>query len=982
MGDFLAYELLPVILNMTLTASVVIVLVLLARLALRRAPRVCSYALWLVVLFRLLCPVSLTADISLMGLLDTPVTEVTAHTSAAAYVPRDVVHAPAPAVELPVPGVGEAVTDALPQGEEQTAADPLEAPMAIATLIWMAGVAAMVIWGAVSLVRLRRRLVGAVPLERGVYLADHIDTPFVLGLFRPKIYLPSALAERERGYILLHERHHIRRLDHAVKLLAFLTLCIHWFNPLVWLMFVLLGRDMEISCDEAVMKRLGEAVRADYSASLLRLATGRKIIAGAPLAFGEGDTRDRVKNVLQWKRPRLWGVLAGAAVCAAVIAACAVNPGEDSGEVPEEITGTYASMEDYANSRVQEILDGNTVTYSIADENGAYTGQSVTDTVEDARGEVIFLGSLEGLDPEGRLEAWEFSWEIKPTNAQNHAIFIAGGGGVLEDGFCDFGQSDLLVVRCRNDDGRYEILWQETAPEHIDFFGYHNGYEEALYDWYVTEYGLDLPLYVEDWIDRVEVPEGGSLGNFPVHRFDGDGWYLYIPVSAWEQVLTEDPEAQWQWVSAYGTGSTLLVERLDTPLEDQQAALEGQGFIPEDGGNLVWAYPGGNIRCWLYETSDSCLRVTTDYDLSRITDYPYIAMQPQVLALMAESFTLDQRITNRPRLTLEDVRELAEQKGEMLSWADFEAYDYIETGSGLYIRVYPIDGTFSLSIGGGRPDQEDPLYIHLNCGEDFIDIRREDVGAFIRDHLSGGGADDTGSVKVSLTEGGRFSPTKAEWLPNGDAQEVTTADIAETVASRTLLDGTEVLFYLSAAGDKYCAYIPAGTERLIRFTYESNVYTEDYGISLYENVLGTSGFRIECPRGAAYYANDYYYFDEDGTLWLLARCSSEALEVDLNSDGQKELLCSYHGYELYYDTMIGGQLYEADLCDLTAQALGYQRGNDVQVALEVPENVEDFADGETGYTLTLLEEDGNLRERLTGSIRLSADTLEVLSLKN
>ena len=346
MGDFLAYELLPVILNMTLTASVVIVLVLLARLALRRAPRVCSYALWLVVLFRLLCPVSLTADISLMGLLDTPVTEVTAHTSAAAYVPRDVVHAPAPAVELPVPGVGEAVTDALPQGEEQTAADPLEAPMAIATLIWMAGVAAMVIWGAVSLVRLRRRLVGAVPLERGVYLADHIDTPFVLGLFRPKIYLPSALAERERGYILLHERHHIRRLDHAVKLLAFLTLCIHWFNPLVWLMFVLLGRDMEMSCDEAVMKRLGEAVRADYSASLLRLATGRKIIAGAPLAFGEGDTRDRVKNVLQWKRPRLWGVLAGAAVCAVVIAACAVNPNEDIGNEESSTKPVTLSVSD------------------------------------------------------------------------------------------------------------------------------------------------------------------------------------------------------------------------------------------------------------------------------------------------------------------------------------------------------------------------------------------------------------------------------------------------------------------------------------------------------------------------------------------------------------------------------------------------------------------------------------------------------------
>ena len=326
MGDFVAYELLPIILNMTITASVVITLVLLARLVLRRAPRICSYALWLVVLFRLLCPVSLTADISLMGLLDTPVTEVTAHTSAAAYVPRDVVHDPEPAVDFPVPGIGEAVSKALPQGEEQTVADPLEAPMALATIAWMTGAAAMVIYGVVSLFRLRRRLVGAMPLETGVYLADHIDTPFVLGLVRPRIYLPSALPEGERNYILLHERHHIRRLDHVVKLLAFLALCIHWFNPLVWLMFVLLGKDMEMSCDEAVMKLLGEDVRAAYSASLLRLATGRKIIAGAPLAFGEGDTRERVKNVLKWKRPRLWAVLAGVVVCVAVIAACAVNP--------------------------------------------------------------------------------------------------------------------------------------------------------------------------------------------------------------------------------------------------------------------------------------------------------------------------------------------------------------------------------------------------------------------------------------------------------------------------------------------------------------------------------------------------------------------------------------------------------------------------------------------------------------------------------
>ena len=797
MGDFLAYELLPIILNMTLTASVVIVLVLFVRLALRRAPRICSYALWLVVLFRLLCPVSLTADISLMGLLDTPVTEVTAHTSAAAYVPRDVVHDPAPTMDLPVPGIGEAVTAVLPQGEEQTAADPLEAPTAIATIIWMTGAAAMVIWGLVSLVRLHRRLVGAVPQERGVYLADHIDTPFVLGLFRPKIYLPSALPEGERGYILLHERHHIRRLDHAVKLLAFLALCVHWFNPLVWLTFVLLGRDMEMSCDEAVMKKLGETVRADYSASLLRLATGRKIIAGAPLAFGEGDTRDRVVNVLKWKRPRLWAVLAGAAVCAAVIAACAVNPPDSPADSQ---TGRYASMEDYAQARVREIIDGNTVTYAIADGNGAYTGQTVTDTVEDARGTVTFLGSLEGLDPEGRLEAWVFSWEIKPTNAQNHQIFIAGGGGVLEDGFCNFGQSDLLVVRCRSDDGCYEILWKKTAPEHTDFFGYHHSYEEALYDWYVAEYGLDLPLYVEDWIDEITYPEGASRGNFPVHRYDGDGWYLYTPESTWEQVLTEDPDTQWQWASAYGTGATLLVEQLDASLEDQQDALEGQGFVSEDG--QAWSDPDGNIRCRLYEAGSGCLRVTTDYDPSRITDNPEIAIQPQVLDLMAESFTLDQRITANPRLTLEDVRELAEQKGEMLSWADFENYEYIETGSGLYIRVYPIDGTFSLSIGGGRPDQEEPLYMYLNCGEDFIDIRREDVDAFIRR----GQAVQRGAELLSDEEAARFSesfqPMVYDKQGNSIGSNVLCCFLTSFYNNVTELDFEEFLRYFPGDGSQ------------------------------------------------------------------------------------------------------------------------------------------------------------------------------------
>ena len=232
---------------------------------------------------------------------------------------------------------------------------------------------------------------------------------------------------------------------------------------------------------------------------------------------------------------------------------------------------------------------------------------------------------------------------------------------------------------------------------------------------------------------------------------------------------------------------------------------------------------------------------------------------------------------------------------------------------------------------------------------------------------------EDGTVEVSLTEGTPFAPARAGADLDDADREVTTADISLTLAHATLPDGTKVLFYISISGEKYGAYVPAGTERLIRFTHEDNAYTDGYDVSLYENVLGKSGFCMACPRGAAYYANDYYYFDEDGVLWLLADCGSQAMEVDLNGDGEKELLWSYHDGELYYDTCIGGQLYEANLGALTAEALGYGLYGTL-TALEMPYSL--FT-GETGYTLTLTGEDGSPTEQLSGTVHLAADTLQV-----
>lgn len=359
------YEIFPRVLNMNLTASVILVFVLILRLLLKRAPKIYSYVLWSVVLFRLLCPVSLSAPVSILGVFDAPVVESTADTGKAEvvptsmleYIPSNIVHEEYPEITLPVPMAGgiisEAVNEKLPQGWEKTTFDPLEAPVTIATYIWMFGILCWLGYGVVSYFKLRQRLVGAMQLRGNIYLADHIQSPFVIGILWPRIYLPSDLDEQEQRYIILHEQYHIRRGDPVVKMLAFIALCIHWFNPLVWVAFLMSAKDMEMSCDEAVVKNLGEDIRADYSASLLRLATGQRILFGTPLAFVEGEPAGRIRNLARFKRPTIVVTILAAFTCVVGIILCVFNPtaSHDSLKIIEQDTSVEEVVEE---SRTKE----------------------------------------------------------------------------------------------------------------------------------------------------------------------------------------------------------------------------------------------------------------------------------------------------------------------------------------------------------------------------------------------------------------------------------------------------------------------------------------------------------------------------------------------------------------------------------------------------------------------------------------------------
>lgn len=346
------------ILNMSLTASAVILCVIAVRLLLKKAPKVFSYVLWSVVLFRLLCPVSLPAPVSLLEVTKPQVTASAANTNTVSYLPVELVNTrpqtddlPEPQAYIPQRDLGE-----LQQPEHK---DPIPVAAA-ASYVWLAGAAVMLLYSMAVYLRLRWKLIGAVLLEGNIYLADYISSPFVMGLFRPRIYLPFALPEQERRYILAHERHHIRRGDHIVKLLAYAALCLHWFNPLVWAAFILAGEDMEMSCDEAVIRKLGGHIRADYSASLLRLSTDRRIFVGTPLAFGEGDTKGRVLNMAKWKKPKLWVSVVCAVVCIAVFAACAVNPEESSAVQTERDTAVADTQPDVPSQQAapEDAADG------------------------------------------------------------------------------------------------------------------------------------------------------------------------------------------------------------------------------------------------------------------------------------------------------------------------------------------------------------------------------------------------------------------------------------------------------------------------------------------------------------------------------------------------------------------------------------------------------------------------------------------------
>lgn len=308
------------VVSMSLTAGLVILAICGARLLLRQAPKKFSYWLWAGAAFRLVCPFSFPAAFSLLALA--PAAQTVAETGPL----TEVSYLPGAGLPAAAPGVG-AADAALPQAAGAGQALGL---WEVLGLVWLLGAASLLIGALVAYLRVKGQVATAVKFAHNVYECGAFRSPFVLGFFRPKIYIPFGLEPRQREHVLCHESAHIQRRDYLIKPLGFLLLAIHWFNPLVWLAFHLMSRDMEMSCDEKVLSQLGEEARREYSLSLLSIGSRRRFPAPNPLAFGETGVKERVVNVMKFRRAKRWVTVAAAVAVVAVTAACAANPAGES----------------------------------------------------------------------------------------------------------------------------------------------------------------------------------------------------------------------------------------------------------------------------------------------------------------------------------------------------------------------------------------------------------------------------------------------------------------------------------------------------------------------------------------------------------------------------------------------------------------------------------------------------------------------------
>ncbi len=516
------------IVNMSITASYVILFVIVVRWLLKKAPKIFSYVLWSVVLFRLVFPFSFESIFSFL-------------TVSTETVPPDIMYAQTPQIDSGVAMIDRAVNLALPAPEGFASINPLQIWIPLGSFVWMLGIFVILAYSTITTIRLYRTLRGAKPLFDNVYEMCEIETPFVFGLIKPKIYLPANLRQHEQVYILKHEQTHIKRFDHIIKPIAFLIVSIHWFNPLVWIAYILMGKDMELSCDESVIQQMGNSIKQDYSASLLSLSTGKRGLGASPLAFGESNIKERILNVLRYKKPAYW------VVAIAVIAVLIVGIGLSSNPKP-------MTVEEHAREFVEQRVDDY--------RNRPLLGYEIVDS------QITKLEKIGSFDHllSSTVEVWQLAYRLKPDDSNQ---VVLGEGMYMENGWIveDFMGTPMLIVMHQG---------SVQNPNKMQYLG--AVYSEA--DNFTTLAGQEITLrkFLE------------ASGHLPPVTYPGNHVLVKFPLPSGEirQLLLSQPVTQgeqgiWcveRWKDMHGNGYYVIPITEGLPLDYYRQLQQSV-----DGGN-------------------------------------------------------------------------------------------------------------------------------------------------------------------------------------------------------------------------------------------------------------------------------------------------------------------------------------------------------------------------------------------------------------
>ena len=377
------------LLNLSISASWLVLAVLVLRLVSKRSPKWMNVLLWGIVALRLMLPFSIESALSLIP---------SAETVSPAVVQFD----PAPTITSGVNIIDNAVNPSLSEhfaAAPTMSVNPLYVWTYLAGWVWLIGLGAMLLYALVSYLRLRRRVSVSLHIQDNIYLCDAISSPFILGVVKPRIYLPSGLDEVQQQNVLSHERAHLARRDHWWKPLGFALLAVYWFNPVLWLAYTLLCRDIEMACDERVIRTMDESAVKTYSTVLLACSMPRKAVITCPLAFGEVGVKERVKNALHYKKPAFWVVAASVAVCVVVAVCFLTNPPTDTdaaglvGFHREQVT--YADVTDASGaqpSNVQLTAEETDAVYALLDAL-QYKRLGAASAMEDCYARLYFISA-------------------------------------------------------------------------------------------------------------------------------------------------------------------------------------------------------------------------------------------------------------------------------------------------------------------------------------------------------------------------------------------------------------------------------------------------------------------------------------------------------------------------------------------------------------------------------------------------------------